>query len=101
MKPRTPKSIELYNKLLDRGYPREFCEQVSLNLNTDWNAQRMLGYLSHYRKLPMEEIADEMLAILSDRNRIMQKHELENTNAKWNQFMIQGFEDSSQNDEEE
>lgn len=73
----------------------------SLNLNTDWTAQRMLGYLSHYRKLPMEEIADEMLAILSDRNRIMQKHELENTNAKWNQFMIQGFEDSSQNDEEE
>ena len=61
----------------------------------------MLGYLSHYRKLPMEEIADEMLAILSDRNRIMQKHELENTNAKWNQFMIQGFEDSSQNDEKE
>ena len=53
MKPRTPKSIELYNKLLDRGYPREFCEQVSLNLNTDWTAQRMLGYLSHYRKLPM------------------------------------------------
>lgn len=101
MKPRTPKSIELYNKLLDRGYQREFCEQVSLNLNTDWTAQRMLGYLSHYRKLPMEEIADEMLAILSDRNRIMQKHELENTNAKWNQFMIQGFEDSSQNDEEE
>lgn len=101
MKPRTPKSIELYNKLLDRGYPREFCEQVSLNLNKDWTAQRMLGYLSHYRKLPMEEIADEMLAILSDRNRIMQKHELENTNAKWNQFMIQGFEDSSQNDEEE
>ena len=101
MNPRTPKSIELYNKLLDRGYPREFCEQVSLNLNTDWTAQRMLGYLSHYRKLPMEEIADEMLAILSDRNRIMQKHELENTNAKWNQFMIQGFEDSSQNDVEE
>lgn len=101
MKPRTPKSIELYNKLLDRGYPREFCEQVSLNLNTDWTAQCMLGYLSHYRKLPMEEIADEMLAILSDRNRIMQKHELENTNAKWNQFMIQGFEDSSQNDVEE
>lgn len=101
MKLRTQKSIELYNTLLNRGFPQEFCEQISLNLNTDWTAQRMLGYLSHYRKLPMEEIADEMLAILSDRNRIMQKHELENTNAKWNQFMIQGFEDSSQNDEEE
>ena len=65
---------------------------VSLNLNTDWTAQRMLGYLSHYRKLPMAEIVDEMLAILSDRNRIMQKHEWENTNAKWNEFLNQGFQ---------
>jgi len=84
MKPRTQKSMELYNTLLNRGFPQEFCEQISLNLNTDWTAQRMLGYLSHYRKLPMAEIVDEMLAILSDRNRIMQKHEWENTNAKWN-----------------
>lgn len=35
------------------------------------------------------------------KTRTPKKHELENTNAKWNQFMIQGFEDSSQNDEEE
>ena len=70
--------MELYNTLLNRGFPQEFCEQISLNLNTDWTAQRMLGYLSHYRKLPMAEIVDEMLAILSDRNRIMQKHEWEN-----------------------
>lgn len=63
MKPRTQKSIELYNTLLNRGFPQEFCEQISLNLNTDWTAQRMLGYLSHYRKLPMAEIVDEMLAM--------------------------------------
>lgn len=92
MKPRTPKSMELYHTLLNRGYPAEFCEQISLNLNTDWTAQRMLGYLSHYKKLPMEEIADEMLAILSDRNRIMQKHELENTNVRWNEFLNHGRE---------
>ena len=70
MKLRTQKSMELYNTLLNRGFPQEFCEQISRNLNTDWTAQRMLGYLSHYRKLPMAEIVDEMLAILSDRNRI-------------------------------
>ena len=50
-------------------------------------AKSMIGYLSHYKKLPMEEIADEMLAILSDRNRIMQKHELEETNARWNEYL--------------
>lgn len=87
LKPRTQKSMELYKELLKRGYPEPFCEQITLNLNTDWTAQRMMGYLSHYKKLPMEEIVDEMLAILSDRSRIMQKKELEATNAKWNQMM--------------
>lgn len=61
------------------------------NLGTDLYI--MLGYLSHYRKLPMEEIADEMLAILSDRNRIMQKKNLENVNASWNEFLMNGFDD--------
>lgn len=91
MKPRTTKSMELYDILLKRGYPQEFCEQITLNLNTDWTAQRMIGYLSHYKKLPMEEIVDEMLAIISDRNRIMQKYQLEETNAKWNEFLNNGF----------
>ena len=35
----------------------------------------------------LEEIVDEMLAILSDRNRIMQKHDLEETNARWNEYL--------------
>lgn len=87
MKPRAPKSMELYHILIKRGYPQEFCEQITLNLNTDWTAQRMIGYLSHYQKLPMEEVVDEMLAILSDRNRIMQKHELESVNVKWNEYL--------------
>jgi hypothetical protein len=87
MKPRTEKSLLLYDVMLKRGYPQEFCEQVTLNLNTDWTANRMLGYLSHYKKLPMEEVADEMLSILSDRNRIMQKKELESTNARWNDYL--------------
>lgn len=81
------KSIELYHIMLKRGYPEVFCDEVTKNLNTDWTAQRMIGYLSHYKKLPMEEVADEMLAILSDRNRLIQKHELEATNAKWNEYL--------------
>ena len=91
MKPRTQKSMELYNTLLNRGFPQEFCEQISLNLNTDWTAQRMLGYLSHYRKLPMEEIVDEMLAILSDRNAIIQKKELEHAQATINKVYREGL----------
>ena len=79
--------MELYDILISRGYPEPFCDEITKNLNTDWTAQRMIGYLSHYKKLPMEEIADEMLAILSDRNRIMQKQELEETIARRKEYL--------------
>jgi hypothetical protein len=68
-------------------------DEVTRNLNTDWTAQRMVGYLSHYKKLRLEEVADEMLAILSDRNRIMQKKEMESSNARWNDYLNNGFDD--------
>jgi hypothetical protein len=93
MKPKSGKSIELYNMMLRRGYPEPFCDEVTRNLNTDWTAQRMMGYLSHYKKLRLEEVADEMLAILSDRNRIMQKKEMESSNARWNEYLNYGFDE--------
>lgn len=93
MKPKSEGSIELYNYMVKRGYPESFSNVVTMNLNTDWTARRMMGYLRQYDILPLEEVADEMLAILSDRNRIMQKHDLEETNARWNDFLNEGFKD--------
>jgi hypothetical protein len=87
LKPKSEKSLELYNMLLKKGYPEPFCDEITKHLNTDWTAQRMMGYLSHYDKPPLEEVVDEMLAILSDRNRIMQKKELESSNVKWNEYL--------------
>jgi hypothetical protein len=92
MKPKSEKSIELYSMMLHKGYPEPFCDEVTKNLNTDWTAQRMMGYLSHYKKLRLEDVADEMLAILSDRNRIMQKKEMESSNARWNTYLNNGFD---------
>ncbi len=89
MKPKSPKSIELYEIMIKRGYTEEFCDEITKNLNTDFTAKRMIGYLAHYKKLPMEEIVDEMLAIISDRNRIMQKIEMEKTNAALNELWNQ------------
>lgn len=91
MKQRTEVSMQLYKLMLERGYPEEFCDIITKNLNTDFTAKRMIGYLYHYDHPPVEEIADEMISILSDRNQIMEKKELEEVNARWNDFLMNGF----------
>mgnify|MGYP000411722165 FL=1 len=73
MKPRTEISMQLYNLMMERGYPENLCDLVTRNLNTDYTATRMIGYLSHYSDLPDVEVVDEMLAILSDRNELIKK----------------------------
>ena len=92
MKERTELSMQLYDMLLKRGYPEALCELITRNLNTDYTAARMIGYLSHYSELPELEIVDEMLAILSDRNAIMQKKEVEHTQAKINEMYRFGLD---------
>ena len=68
MKQRTEVSMQLYKLMLERGYPEEFCDIITKNLNTDFTAQRMIGYLYHYDHPPVEEIADEMISVRSQPN---------------------------------
>ena len=93
MRQRSEQSQKLYRILLERGYPEGFCYEVTANLNTDWTANRLIGYLRHYDKLPMEDIADEVLAILSDRNQIIKKKQNEESNMRLNRIMWEGFGD--------
>lgn len=83
--------MELYRLMLSRGYPEEFCDAVTRNLNTDFTAKRLIGYFSHMKHPSMEEVADEMLAILADRNAIMKKKDMLATQTKWNQLLEEGF----------
>lgn len=92
MKQKSPMSERLFEMMLERGYSKEFSDLVTMNLNTDFTATRMIGYLAHYFDLPEGEVVDEMLAILSDRDLIMRKKETESANARWNQIMWEGLE---------
>lgn len=92
MKPRTEISMQLYDMMVERGYPENLCDLVTRNLNTDYTATRMIGYLSHYSYLPEVEVVDEMLAILSDRNAIMKKKEAEQAQAKINEIYRFGLD---------
>ena len=78
---------ELYKVLLDRGYPKEFCAEIAYkNMNTDYTATRMLGYLYRVTNPRIEDLVDEMLAILSDRDAIIQKKEMEHAQAVINEI---------------
>lgn len=44
------RSDELYHVLCEKGYPDDFCREIAYRqMNTDYTATRMLGYL--YRSL--------------------------------------------------
>ena len=73
---------ELYKVLLEKGYPKEFCAEIAYkHMNTDYTATRMLGYLYRISQPRVEDLIDEMLAILSDREQIIQKKESERAQA--------------------
>lgn len=81
----TDKSIELYNLMVRQGYPAEFSELIAKELSTEYTAGRMMTYIRRGPH-PLEEVADEMLAILSDRDRFKAKHQAEYAQSKINEL---------------
>ena len=83
---------ELYKILLSKGYPKELCAEIAYkNMNTGYTATRMLGYLYRISNPRIEDLIDEMLAILSDRNAIIQKKELEQAQSVINDVYQNGL----------
>ena len=83
---------KLYKILLNKGYPKELCAEIAYkNMNTDYTATRMLGYLYRISNPRIEDLIDEMLAILSDRNAIIQKKELEQAQSVINDVYQNGL----------
>lgn len=70
---RTAMSYEVSNCLTEMGFPTEFAYLVGSQMNTDFTARMMLGYLRDAQPKTMEEVADEMLGILELRDKCMQK----------------------------
>lgn len=69
---RSPMSYEVTDRLLQLGYSEAFAVLVGEQMNTDFVAKMMLGYLRDARPTTMEEVADEMLGILELRQRCIQ-----------------------------
>lgn len=83
---------ELYQLLLQKGYPRELCSEIAYrHMNTDYTATRMLGYLYRVSDPKVEDLVDEMLAILSDREMMIRKKEAEQAQARLNEIYRNGL----------
>ena len=83
---------ELYKVLLSKGYPKELCAEIAYkHMNTEYTATRMLGYLYRVSDPRIEDLVDEMLAILSDRDAMIRKKEMEHAQAVMNEIYRNGL----------
>lgn len=72
------RSEELYHLLISKGYEQGLCKEIAYKyMNTDYTATRMLGYLYRTSEPRVEDVVDEMIAILSDRDQMIKKKEME------------------------
>lgn len=75
-------AARLYDELIREGYNPELSAVICTRyMNTEYTAGRMLAYLARAGNPPEEELVDEMLAILEDRDRFVKKHETESGQA--------------------
>lgn len=84
---------QIISLVKQKGYPEEFGLLIAQELGTEKQMTRMIGYLLSSKKVSMEDIADEMLAIKSDFQKYRQKKINEYNNSKYNQMLNQGLDD--------
>ena len=82
---------QIVSRLSGMGYPESFGRMIAGSLGTEMTMRRMLQYLHAAKPESAEDIADEMLAILSDRDRWREKKINEHYNSKLNAYLRYGF----------
>ena len=83
---------ELYRALQEKGYPDAFCREIAYKyMNTYYTPTRLFGYLYRVTRPRLVFVSDVLFAILSDRDAIMQKKELEHAQATINDVYEKGL----------
>ena len=83
---------DLAGTIVRMGYPEEFGKLIAKNLGSEKTMRRMTAYLYNAKPRSAEEIADEMLAIMSDRERWIKKKEAQEANARYNELLYYGLD---------
>ena len=84
-------SSKVYDLMLQNGYPTDFSFMVASEMRTEFTSMRMCGYISKVGRVHMEQLADEMMAIINDRDRIRDKHINEYAQGKINEMYRNGL----------
>ena len=72
---------KVFDAMTELGFRPEFAYVVSKEMSTNYLSKRMTGYLKAARPRSMEEVADEMVSIIEERNRLADK--IENRRYLW------------------
>lgn len=87
---------DLLRAFEERGLPAEVGKLFAKNLRSERSIRRMISYLRNARPTSMEEIADELIAIMEDREHWIQKKQAEESNRAYTQWLnsdLREFED--------
>ena len=85
--------VELQAAVAAIGYPQELALVLADELRGEKSMRRMAAYLRAARPKSMEEIADEMLAIIEQRNTWVNKIISEQAQSSFNEFLNREPED--------
>ena len=77
---------QLVDAIKELGFPEELGVQIAKQLGSPKAMNRMISYLRYVRPHSEEEIADEMLAIMSDVDRWKDKKASIKANARYNEW---------------
>ena len=78
--------LDLADAILRLGYPEEFAQVLASELRSEKAMRRLASYVRNARPSSPEQIADEMLTIVSDRDRWVEQKISEHANASLTAF---------------
>lgn len=84
---------QLVRAVIELGYPEEFGQVLAHELGGEKSMLRMASYLRQAKPTSPEQIADEMLTILSERRRWVEQKISERANASVTAFYNRPRED--------
>ncbi|MGI6756046.1 MAG: hypothetical protein ACOX4F_08570 [Atopobiaceae bacterium] len=82
---------ELFAAVSSLGLPQEFGQLLAQELKGEKSMQRMCAYLREVRPTSLEQIADELIAITSERDLWIERKRTEEANHHYYEMQRRGF----------